>query len=51
MVFTAHKEVIVSSGVYGSAKPVMLSGIGPEKELAAHGLRAIINAPHVGQNL
>jgi choline dehydrogenase-like flavoprotein len=49
--FRAKKEVIVSSGVFESPKLLMLSGIGPEKELAAHGIKTIIKSEHVGQNL
>jgi choline dehydrogenase-like flavoprotein len=49
--FRAKKEVIVSSGVFESPKLLMLSGIGPEKELSAHGIKTIVKSEHVGQNL
>jgi choline dehydrogenase len=49
--FTAKHEVIVSSGVYETPKLLMLSGIGPEKELAAHGITPLVKSEHVGQNL
>ncbi|TVY23330.1 putative GMC-type oxidoreductase [Lachnellula hyalina] len=49
--FRAKKEVIVSSGVFESPKLLMLSGIGPEKELAAHGIKPVVKSEHVGQNL
>ncbi|KAH8668127.1 hypothetical protein BGZ60DRAFT_43938 [Tricladium varicosporioides] len=49
--FYAKKEVIVSSGVFESPKLLMLSGIGPEKELVAHGIKPIVVSEHVGQNL
>ncbi|KAB2571669.1 Dehydrogenase patE [Lasiodiplodia theobromae] len=47
----AKHEVIVSSGVYESPKLLMLSGIGPAKELAVFGIETVVNSPHVGQNL
>lgn len=47
----AKHEVIVSSGVYESPKLLMLSGIGPAKELAAFGIETVMDSPHVGQNL
>ncbi|KAK5711639.1 hypothetical protein LTS12_027936, partial [Elasticomyces elasticus] len=47
----ARKEVIVAGGVYESPKLLMLSGIGPEKELAQFGIKAAVDSPHVGQNL
>jgi choline dehydrogenase len=46
-----RKEVIVAGGVYESPKLLMLSGIGPEKDLAELGIKTIVNSPHVGQNL
>jgi choline dehydrogenase len=49
--YYAKKEVIVSSGVFESPKLLMLSGIGPEKELTAHGIESIVKSEHVGQNL
>ena len=49
--FRAKYEVIVSSGVYESPKLLMLSGIGPEKELLAHGIKPVVKSAHVGQNL
>jgi choline dehydrogenase len=47
----AKKEVILSQGVYESPKLLLLSGIGPEAELAKHGINAVVKSPHVGQNL
>lgn len=49
--FTASREVIVSSGVYESPKLLMLSGIGPKGHLQEHGIKAVVDSPHVGQNL
>lgn len=49
--FKAKKEIIVSCGVFESPKLLMLSGIGPEATLKAHGIPVLVNSPHVGQNL
>jgi len=46
----ARKEVILSSGVFGSAKLLMLSGIGPKEHLSELGLETLIDLP-VGKNL
>jgi len=51
MTFRAKKEVIVSSGVFETPKLLMLSGIGPEAELKAHGIAPLVTSAHVGQNL
>ena len=51
LTFTAKNEVIVSSGVFESPKLLMLSGIGPADELAAHKIEPVLISPHVGQNL
>ncbi|KAH8653496.1 hypothetical protein BX600DRAFT_385932 [Xylariales sp. PMI_506] len=49
--FSAKYEVIVSSGVFESPKLLMLSGIGPKKDLDAFGIPVIVDSEHVGQNL
>ena len=49
--FYASREVIVSQGVFESPKLLMLSGIGPARELSRHGIPVIVDSPHVGQNL
>ena len=48
---TARAEVIVSQGAFGSPHLLMLSGIGPEDHLRAHGIPVVHALPGVGQNL
>jgi len=47
----ARREVILSLGAFGSPQVLMLSGIGPEAALRAHGLPVVHDLPGVGQNL
>lgn len=47
----ARAEVILSAGAFGSPQLLMLSGIGPEEELAAHGITPKQVLPGVGRNL
>ncbi|KAH8891542.1 alcohol dehydrogenase [Thozetella sp. PMI_491] len=47
----ASKEVIVSGGTFNSPQILMLSGIGPEDQLQAHGIPVIKHLPGVGANL
>ena len=47
----AAREVIVSAGVIGSPKLLMLSGIGRGDDLRALGIDVIHDLPGVGQNL
>lgn len=46
----ARKEVIVSCGAHRTPQLLMLSGIGPEDELAKHGIRQLVNSHFVGHN-
>ena len=47
----AAREVIVSSGAYGSPQVLMLSGIGPADHLREAGVAVAHDLPGVGQNL
>ena len=50
MTFTARKEVILAAGGIGTPKLLLLSGIGPEAELAPHGIAAVHRLEGVGRN-
>ena len=47
----ARREVILSSGAFGSPQLLMLSGIGPAAELQAKGVAVLHDLAGVGQNL
>jgi choline dehydrogenase len=47
----AGAEVILAAGAYQTPKLLMLSGIGPEDELARHGITTKVALPGVGRNL
>ncbi len=47
----AHKEVLLSSGAYGSPQILLRSGIGPGNEINKHGIDVINDLPGVGKNL
>ncbi len=50
-VISVKKEVIVSCGTVASPQLLMLSGIGPGKELKENGIIVAKNLPGVGKNL
>ncbi|MDD1642931.1 MAG: GMC family oxidoreductase, partial [Methylococcaceae bacterium] len=47
----ASSEVILAGGAYNTPQLLMLSGIGPKKELAKHGIQVKHDLPGVGSNL
>jgi choline dehydrogenase len=49
-VISASREVILSAGGINTSKILMLSGIGAEADLKAHGIKTVVNAPEVGAN-
>jgi len=49
--FAADREVILCAGAYGSPQLLLLSGIGPADELAALGIRPVVDLSGVGRNL
>lgn len=51
MEIRANREIIVSSGSFGSPQLLMLSGIGPAAHLKSHGIDIVSDLPGVGKNL
>jgi choline dehydrogenase len=47
----ATREVVLSGGAIGSPHLLLLSGIGPRRELEAVGLACQLDSPHVGKHL
>ena len=47
----ASKEVILSAGAVGSPHLLLLSGIGPRRELEMIGVPSLVDSPHVGKHL
>jgi choline dehydrogenase len=50
-VIRARAEVILAASAFNSPKLLMLSGIGPAAQLAAHGIGVVADRPGVGANL
>ncbi|KIC21604.1 choline dehydrogenase, partial [Leisingera sp. ANG-Vp] len=50
-VIRANAEVILAASSLNSPKMLMLSGIGPAKHLAEHGIQVVADRPGVGRNL
>ena len=48
---TARRETLLAAGAIGSPHLLQLSGIGPAAHLQRHGIRPIVDAPGVGDNL
>ena len=51
LTLTARREIILSAGTFGSPQLLLLSGIGPEDDLRAHGIPVRHALPGVGRNL
>jgi choline dehydrogenase-like flavoprotein len=49
--YHASKEVVISAGAIDTPKILLLSGVGPEKELARFSIPVIRQSPGVGQHL
>jgi choline dehydrogenase len=47
----ADREVILSAGAIQSPQILQLSGIGPAELLHQHGIKTVVDAPEVGENL
>ena len=45
------REVVLSGGAFNTPQMLMVSGIGPQAELAKHGIDVQVDLPGVGQNL
>ncbi|MDQ6649004.1 MAG: GMC family oxidoreductase N-terminal domain-containing protein [Actinomycetota bacterium] len=48
---TATKEVVLSAGAIGSPHLLLLSGLGPQDELAQVGIDCLLDLPDVGKHL
>ncbi|WP_110032068.1 choline dehydrogenase [Hoeflea marina] len=50
-VVQARREVVIAASAFNSPKLLLLSGIGPGADLAAHGIDVVADRPGVGANL
>ena len=50
-ILKANKEVILSSGAFGSPQIMLRSGVGPRNEINKHGIEHLHELPGVGKNL
>ncbi|WP_032830218.1 choline dehydrogenase [Pseudomonas sp. GM79] len=50
-VYSARREIVLSSGPINTPKLLMLSGVGHKTELLEHGIEPIHSLPGVGKNL
>ncbi|KAL9595710.1 MAG: hypothetical protein Q9219_006276 [cf. Caloplaca sp. 3 TL-2023] len=50
-ILSARKEIIVSAGAFQSPQLLMVSGVGPRKQLDSLGIPVVKDLPGVGQNL
>jgi choline dehydrogenase-like flavoprotein len=48
---SAHQEVIVAAGAFGSPQLLQLSGVGRPEDITRHGISMVHELPGVGQNL
>jgi len=48
---TARREIILSAGAFGSPQLLMLSGVGPARDLSQFGIEVVHDLPSVGKNL
>jgi choline dehydrogenase-like flavoprotein len=46
----ASQEVVITAGAIDSPKLLLLSGVGPAKELELHGIESVHDLPAVGKN-
>jgi choline dehydrogenase len=51
IVLRASREVILAGGAFNTPQLLMLSGIGPRRELERHGIEVKVELPGVGKNL
>ena len=49
--YTANLGVVLTAGAINTPKLLQLSGVGPARLLARHGIKSVVDAPEVGRNL